>query len=84
VQASSGQKTEDRAKPAHGLPLSWDEIDVGHLVLAKEDGPDEAWYPAIPTENHGNALTLHWRDQAQLPTIVRPRLKLALMYPGSN
>jgi hypothetical protein len=38
-QAGSRQQAENRAKPTTA-PLSWDEIDLGHLVPAKEDRPE--------------------------------------------
>jgi hypothetical protein len=72
------------AKPKKGFPLTWDDIDVDHLVLAKDDGPCRSWWEAIPTEKHGDTFTLRWRDYAQLSTIVRPRLSLALLCPNAK
>jgi hypothetical protein len=63
------------------FPNSWEEIDVGRLVLAKEDGPWRSWWEAVPTEKSGDALTLRWRDFPQVPNIVRQRLSLALLCP---
>lgn len=82
LAAAASPKGSHAQPDARGLPQSWDEIDVDHLVLAKDDGPWRSWWEAIPTEKHGDMLTLRWRDYAQLPKIERPRLSLALLYPG--
>jgi hypothetical protein len=66
---------------APGLPLSWDEIGVGQLVLALQDGPWGAWWEAIATDIQGDAITLRWRDYADLPLVDRQRASLALMCP---
>jgi hypothetical protein len=71
-------------KSKKGFPLSWHEIDVDHLVLAKDDGPCQSWWEAIPTEKHGDTFTLRWRDHGQLPKIARARLSLALLCPNAN
>jgi hypothetical protein len=79
-------KSEKTAAPKSkkGFPLSWHEIDVDHLVLAKDDGPCQSWWEAIPTEKHGDTFTLRWRDHGQLPKIARARLSLALLCPNAN
>jgi hypothetical protein len=80
---SSGKTAAAKAKPsAQGFPLTWEDIDVDHLVLAKDDGPWRSWWEAIPTEKLDDTFTLRWRDFAQLPTIERARLSLALLYPN--
>jgi hypothetical protein len=66
---------------APGLPHSWGEIGVGQLVLSLQDGPWGAWWEAIVTEINGHAITLRWRDYADLPPITRPRASLALLCP---
>jgi hypothetical protein len=73
-------------KPTSGtkaLPETWAEIGVGSLVLAVTEGPWPGWWEAIPTENHGDALTLRWRDFGQLPNVSRARTSLALIYPSA-
>ena len=80
---SASEKTA-APKSKKGFPLSWDDIDVDHLVLAKDDGPCQSWWEAIPTEKHGDTFTLRWRDHAQLPKIVRARLSLALLCPNAK
>jgi hypothetical protein len=80
---SSGKNAAAKSKPgAQVFPLNWEDIDVDHLVLAKDDGPWRSWWEAIPTEKHDNTFTLRWRDYAQLPAIERARLSLALLYPN--
>jgi hypothetical protein len=71
-------------KSKKGFPLTWDDIDVDHLVLAKDDGPCQSWWEAIPTEKHGDTFTLRWRDHAYLSKIVRARLSLALLCPTAK
>jgi hypothetical protein len=74
------------AKPAGGakaLPKTWAEIDVGSLVLAQQDGPRPAWWEAVPTENHGDTVTVCWRDYGKLPAINRARTSLALLCPSA-
>jgi hypothetical protein len=66
------------------FPTTWQEIDIGRLVLAKEDGPWRSWWEAIPTEKTGHTFTLRWRDFPQLPTVVRNRFDLALLCPHTK
>jgi Agenet domain len=80
------QSAPRAAAPKHtptapGLPHSWAEIGVGQLVLSLQDGPWGAWWEAIVTEINGHAITLRWRDYADLPPITRPRASLALLCP---
>jgi hypothetical protein len=79
-------KSEKAAMPKSkkGFPLTWDDIDIDHLVLAKDDGPCQSWWEAIPTEKHGDTFTLRWRDHAYLSKIVRARLSLALLCPNAK
>jgi hypothetical protein len=89
AEAASGPQPtkpagERASKPKKGLPLTWGDIDVDHLVLAKDDSPCQSWWEAIPTEKHGDTFTLRWRDYAELPNIVRPRLTLALLCPSAK
>jgi hypothetical protein len=81
---SSGKTAPAKSKPgdAQVFPLNWEDIDVDHLVLAKDDGPWRSWWEAIPKERLDDTFTLRWRDFAQLPTIERARLSLALLYPN--
>jgi len=72
------------ASANHGLPKGWDEIDAGHLVLARDDGRWRAWWEAIPIEKAGDLFKLRWRDQPGAMTpITRPRFDLALICPDA-
>jgi hypothetical protein len=89
TRPTSGQqpaKSEKTAAPKSnkGFPLTFQDVDVGHLVLAKDDGPCQSWWEAIPTEKHGDTFTLRWRDHAYLSKIVRARLSLALLCPTAK
>jgi hypothetical protein len=78
-------KTGVANPPANGqsLPKDWDEIDINHLVLAKDDSQWGAWWEAIPVEKAGDGFKLRWREKyaANVPLITRPRLDLALLCP---
>jgi len=47
--------------PAPGLPATWDAIDVGHLVIARDDLA-AGWWEAVVVAKDGDMLTLRWRD----------------------
>jgi hypothetical protein len=85
AEPSAGKTTVAKSGPvAQGFPLSWGDIDVGHLVLAKDDSPIRSWWEAIAAEKHGDVFSLRWRDQVQLPAIERTRLSLALLCPNAK
>ena len=67
-------------EPAPGLPRTWDEVDVGHLVIAHENA-ESGWWEAIVTDRKEDVLTLRWRDFPRQPKIVRHRSTLALLKP---
>jgi hypothetical protein len=86
----SGQAKYDKPTAAHPvangqtLPTDWDEIDLNHLVLAKDDSQWGAWWEAIPVEKIGDRFKLRWRDNyANVPLITRPLLDLALICPDA-
>jgi hypothetical protein len=64
---------------APGLPTSWDDIRVGHLVIAHE-GAKEGWWEAIVLARDGDMLTLKWRDYDQ-PNVTRHVGSVALLMP---
>jgi hypothetical protein len=64
-----------------GLPRSWDEIDVGHLVLAHE-GYEDGWWEAICVKREDDILTLRYRDAPKLPVFIRHITTVALINPG--
>ena len=71
--------------PAPGLPVSWDAIDVGHLVIAQE-GADDGWWEAIVVEKNDDMLTLRWRDyphRPHQPRVIRHRATVALLNPSA-
>jgi hypothetical protein len=67
------------------LPKDWDELDINHLVLAKDDSQWGAWWEAIPVEKAGDLFRLRWREKhaANVGLITRPRLDLALLCPDA-
>jgi hypothetical protein len=73
------------AGSGQALPKDWDEIDINHLVLAKDDSQWGAWWEAIPVEKAGDLFKLRWREKhaANVPLISRPRLDLALICPDA-
>ena len=52
------------ATNGQSLPKDWDEIDIDHLVLAKDDSRWPAWFEAIVVENADDLFKLRWRDNA--------------------
>jgi hypothetical protein len=70
--------TTSAAPPlAQGYPRDWDDISVGHLVLA----PDGAvgWWEAIVIARDGDVLTLRWRDYSNIPKFTQHRTGVALL-----
>ena len=66
--------------PPLGLPRSWDEIDVGHQVLAQEK-PHEGWWETIVVAKDKDMLTLAWRNFPSHPKLVCDRTAVALQKP---
>jgi hypothetical protein len=77
--------TNPDATNGQSLPKDWDEIDINHLVLAKDDSQWGAWWEAIPVEKTDDLFKLRWREKhaANVPLITRPRLDLALICPNA-
>ena len=65
--------------PPPGLPATWDDIDVGHLVIARDELA-EGWWEAIVIAKDGDMLTLRFRDYKQAPVVLH-RATLALLKP---
>jgi hypothetical protein len=61
---------------AQGYPRDWDDISVGHMVIAA-DNP--AWFEAIVTATDGDMLTLRFRDYPKQASVVRHRATVALL-----
>ena len=66
------------------LPRDWQQIDVGQLVLAKDDGPWGSWWEAVPIEKTGDEFKLRWRDYSRIAPITRQRFVLALICPDAT
>ena len=66
--------------PPLGLPRSWDEIYVGHQVLAQEK-PHEGWWETIVVAKDKDMLTLAWRNFPSHPNLVCHRTAVALLKP---
>ena len=76
--------TEAATAGAQPLPRDWLQIDVGQLVLAKDDGPWGSWWEAVPIEKAGDEFKLRWRDYSRIAPITRQRLVLALINPDAT
>jgi len=74
----------DPASPAvaQGYPRDWDDISVGHLVIARDDA-DAGWWEAIVTDRAGDLVTMRWRDYPGYPKFVQHRTAVALLKPGT-
>ena len=73
------EPTDVAVPAAPGLPASWDQIEVGHMVIAAEGQP---WYAAIVVARDGDMLTLKWRDYPQEPNAIRHAGAVALLKPN--
>ena len=78
-------------KTAHGqspteqrLPKNWEDIDVGHLVVAQDTDPKEGWWPAIVVQNNGDMFTVRWQQPQSRSRVVKHKYNLALMWPGDD
>ena len=85
ARQSATNRSQWTPPPTHSLPKDWDEIDINHLVLAKDDSQWGAWWEAIPVEKAGDLFKLRWREKhaANVGLITRPRLDLALLCPDA-
>ena len=74
----------DPASPAvaQGYPRDWDDISVGHLVIARDDA-DAGWWEAIGTDRAGDLVTMRWRDYPGYPKFIQHRTTVALLKPGT-
>jgi hypothetical protein len=78
-QSEAGRSSADQ--PAPGLPATWDDIAVGHLVIAQE-GKWDGWWEAIVLARDGDMLTLKWPDYPWQANVVRHLGAVALLKPG--
>jgi hypothetical protein len=63
-------------------PGHWSTIGVDQIVLAKEDGPCQQWWEAKTVKLDKDVFSLQWRDNQNLPTIIRTRSTLGLVHPA--
>jgi len=64
---------------APGLPVSWDTLAAGHLVIAQEEDAEDGYWEAVIVEIDGDTLTLQWRDYPRQPKVKRHRTAVALL-----
>ena len=81
VPAETDQSDADQ--PAPGLPTTWDDIAVGHLVIAQEAKWD-GWWEAIVLARDGDMLTLKWRDYPWQSNVVRHAGSAVEARPGQH
>ena len=79
---SSGTSGSMPGGSAPHLPPNWQSIGIGDLVVASQSH-DDGWYEAIVVEQNGDMFTVRWRDYPRERRIVRHRLRLGLLHPGS-
>ena len=60
--------------------MTWDDIAVGHLVIAQESAI-VGWWEAIVLARDGEMLTLKWRDYPDCPSFIRHSNSIALLKP---
>jgi hypothetical protein len=85
-QAASRSPAGSRSRQSRGdshRPRSWDEIEIGSLVLATT-GIEDGWWEAIIESIDGDILTCRWRDYPTEPNVLRGRNELALLAPDQN
>ena len=78
-QPNGEQSSTTQAAP--GLPTSWDDIAVGHLVIAQQSAI-AGWWEAIVLARDGEMLTLKWRDYPDEANVLRHVGSVALLKPG--
>jgi hypothetical protein len=84
AEPQGGASTGQEAVPvATGLPLTWDEIAAGHLVIAQETLA-LGWWEAIVINRKDDMFTLRFRDYPKIPKFVRHRSAIALMSPAAE
>jgi hypothetical protein len=87
IEALVGSKKKPKApsQTASGMPRTWKEIGVGHLVLAQWDpAGGDGWWEARVIATDGEMLTLKWRNEPRQPKEVRHRLTVALLDPDAH
>jgi hypothetical protein len=65
------------------IPGSWDEIEPGHVVIAKETS-ECGWWDAVVIERTGDLVTVRYRDYPGCPSMIRHRSAVALISPAAK
>jgi hypothetical protein len=84
VTSQSAESAHNKSPDGHRFPASWDDIQIGDLVLSQDSDPQEGWWEAIVTKSHGETCTLKWR-QPQRPQrrgFLKHKYNLGLVWPG--
>lgn len=81
-QVARTENQPPQAAPAHAYPRDWDDISIGHLVIANE-GADLGWWEAVVIAREGDMLTMRWRDYPKQPKFIQHRSVVALLNPGT-
>lgn len=74
--------SEHSESSAPGLPVSWDKLAIGNLVIAQDTKPENGWWEAEIVEINGEQLTLQWRDYPRQSNVKRSRTAVALLSPA--
>jgi hypothetical protein len=83
--AAEGKMTRAASDDSNSrYPQTWAAIEASHLVLAQDDGPLGAWWPAIVSERNNETTVLRWRNHERLPAVLRDCSTLALLHPQSD
>jgi hypothetical protein len=83
--AAANEGAPSPAEPpptAVAYPRDWNDISVGHLVIAS-GGVTDGWWEAIVIGLEGDMLTLRWRDFPKYPKFAQHRSAVALLKPGA-
>ena len=83
IGAPNSHSASPAPSVAQGYPRDWDDISVGHLVIAQEDAVN-GWWEAIVTDRAADMLTMRWRDYPGHPKFVQHRTAVALLKPGTR
>ena len=82
ISAPNSDPASPTPNVAQGYPRDWDDINVGHLVIAQTNAED-GWWEAIVIDREGDTLTMRWRDFPGYPKFVQHRTAVALLKPGT-
>ena len=67
--------------PSPTLPSSWDDIDVGKLVLIRDE-PENGWWEAIVVGKSDDGFILRWQGAPKEKPRIRKVTELALLNVG--